>query len=76
MRLQEKDANGGNRRERKLKKEIKELCQWIVRTSNKLFRRKVRRKTTKKEKKILKQLKVYMGKELTSSNNYSKGAVG
>ena len=62
-----KDANGGNRRERKLK-EIKELRQWIARTSNKLFRRKVRRKATTKEKEMLKLLKLQMGKELTSNN--------
>ena len=62
-----KDANGGNRRERKLKKEIKELRQWIASTSKELFRRKVKRKATKKEKEILKQLKVQMGKELTSN---------
>ena len=38
-----KDANGGNRQERKLTKEINELRQWKIRTSNELFRRKVRR---------------------------------
>ena len=63
MRLQKKDGNAGNRLEQKFKKEIKELRQWIVRTSNKLFRRKARRKATKKEKEILKQLKVYMCKD-------------
>ena len=47
---------------------MKKLCQWIAKTSNELFRRKVRRKATKKEKEILKQLKVQMGKELTSNN--------
>ena len=37
--------------------------------NNELFRKKVRRKGTKKEEKeILKQLKVQMGKELTSNN--------
>ena len=35
-----KNANGENRRERKLKTEIKGLRQWISRTSNELFRRK------------------------------------
>ena len=71
-----KDPKGGNRRERILKKEIKELRQWIARTSNELFRRKVRRKATKKEKEILKQLKVQIGNELTSNNfKNHKGAV-
>ena len=36
--------------------------------SNELFRKKVRRKATKKKKEILKQLKVQMGKELTSNS--------
>ena len=41
----------------------------ILRMNNELFRKKVRRKGTKKEEKeILKQLKVQMGKELTSNN--------
>ena len=68
-----KRANRGNRRKQELK-EIKELRQWITRTSNELFRRKVRRKATQKEKETLKQLKVQMGKERTSSNwkNVSK----
>ena len=71
-----KDPKGGNRRERILKKKIKELRQWIARTSNELFRRKLRRKATKKEKEILKQLKVQMGNELTSNNfKNHKGAV-
>ena len=64
-----KDAKRGNRRERKLKKRKKELRQWIARTSNELFRRKLRRKASKiKEKEILKQLKVQKGEELTSNN--------
>ena len=49
-------------------KEIKGLRQWIARANNKLFRKKVRRKATKKEKRILQQLKIQMGKELTSNN--------
>ena len=63
-----KDANGKNRQGWKLKKEIRELPQWIAKTSNEIFRRKVRKKATKTEKEILKQLKVQMGKELTSNN--------
>ena len=34
-----KVANGGNRQEQRLKKEIKELHQIISKTSNKLYRR-------------------------------------
>ena len=35
-----KSANGGNRREQKLKKEIKELCQIVAKTSNELYRKR------------------------------------
>ena len=59
-----KDADRGNRRERKLEKEIKELRQWIARTINKLYRKKARRKAIKKEKETLKQIKIQMDKEL------------
>ena len=47
----------GNRRERKLKLEMKELRQGITRISNELNRRKVRRKASNKEKAILWNLK-------------------
>ena len=63
-----KTANGGNRQERKLKKEIKEL-RWIVaKTSNELYRRKKRRKATKKEKEIIKELRVLIDKDKTNYN--------
>ena len=63
-----KTANGGNRQERKLKKEIKEL-RWIVaKTSNELYRRKKRRKATKKEKEIIKELRVLIDKDTTNYN--------
>ena len=47
----------GNRRERKLKLEMKELRQGITRISNELHQRKVRRKASNKEKAILGNLK-------------------
>ena len=57
-----------NRRERKLKAEIKELRQLIARNSNEINWRKQRRKGTPKEKKILKQLKKTLNEtELTIS---------
>ena len=62
------NAEGGNRRERKLKKEIKELRQKIAKTSNELYRRKQRRKATAKEKAILKELRTKSQKDATSSN--------
>ena len=62
------NAAGGNRREHKLKKEIKELRQKIAKTSNELYRRKQRRKATAKEKAILKELRTKSQKDTTSSN--------
>ena len=61
-------TNGDNRRERKLKKEIKQLRQVIAKASNELYQRRTRRKATKKEKKIIKELKASTGKETTSYN--------
>ena len=46
--------NGDNRRECKLKKEIKQLRQVVAKASNELYQRRMRRKATKKEKKIIK----------------------
>ena len=40
------------------KKEIKELCQNVAKTSNELYRRRQQRKATKKEKEIIKELRV------------------
>ena len=61
-------TNGDNKRERKLKKEIKQLRQVVAKASNKLYQRRMRRKATKKEKKIIKELKASIGKEATSYN--------
>ena len=61
-------ADGGNGRERKLQKEIKELRQNIARASNEIHLRKQRRKATLKEKKILKQLNEKMHKNLMHFN--------
>ena len=60
-------AAGGNRRERKLKADMKELKQNIARTGNELYRRKQQRKASAKEKKILKNLKAKINnKDVTS----------
>ena len=61
-------ADGGNRRERKLKKEMKELRQNIARVSSEIHQRKQRRKATLKEKKILKELKEKTHKEAATCN--------
>ena len=63
-----KSANVGNRRERKLKKEIKDLCQIVAKTSNELYRRRQRRKATKKKKDIIKELRVLVDKNTTNYN--------
>ena len=63
-----KTANGGNRQERKLKKEIKELHWIVAKTSNELYRRKKRSKATKKEKEIIKELRVLIDKDTTNYN--------
>ena len=64
-----KKAEGGNRRERKLKAEMKRLRQDIARVGNQLHRRKQWRKATKREKEIINQLRASMdGKEVTSGN--------
>ena len=64
-----KKAEGGNRRERKLKAEMKRLRQDIARAGNELHRRKQRRKATKREKEIINQLRASMdGKEVTLGN--------
>ena len=64
-----KKVEGGNRRECKLKAEMKELRQDVARAGNELYRRKKQRKSTKKEKRIMKELGTKMnGKEATSKN--------
>ena len=55
-----KRPTNGNRRERKLRKEMKELRQNISKASNEIYRRKVKRKATFKEKKLLKGFKKIM----------------
>jgi hypothetical protein len=62
-------ASGGNRRERKLKSEIKELRQDIARTSNELHRRRQRRKASEREKQILKKLETKMNQSKVTSDN-------
>ena len=47
----------GNRRKRKMKAEMKQLRQKVARVGNKLHRSKQKRKATRKEKMILKELR-------------------
>ena len=53
--------SNGNRRERKLRAEMKRLTQQIARTSNEIYRRTQKRKATTKEKELLNELKKLMG---------------
>ena len=60
-----KSANGGDRREQKLKKDIKELRQIVAKTSNELCRRRQWRKTT--------VLRRYLGKERKNAKHAMDG---
>ena len=66
-RQQKKKPGNGNRRERKLKAEMKQLCQKIARISNEMHRRKEKRKATKREKRNLVDLKKQMGGVTTTN---------
>ena len=70
MREQGKRAECGNRREHKVKAELKELRQDVVRVGNELHRQKQQRKSIKKEKRIMKKLVEKINdKENTSKNS-------
>ena len=56
-RQQKKKPGNRNRRERKLKAEMKQLCQKIARISNEMHRRKEKRIVMKREKRNLANLK-------------------
>ena len=60
-------SKGGNRRERRVKREMKESRKWIVRISNEVHRRKKHRKASWKENKVLKELQLRLeGKKTTT----------
>ena len=64
-RKENKNQEGSpNRRIRKLEKQIKELRQILAWTSNEIHRRKVKWKSTKKEKEILQKLKKWADQQL------------
>ena len=56
-RIENKNQEGPNRRIGKLEKQIKELRHILAWTSNEIHRRKIKRKSTNKEKEILQKLK-------------------
>ena len=49
-------------------KEIREFRQIVAKSSNELYRRRQWRKTTKKEKEIIKELRVLIEKDTTNYN--------
>ena len=51
--MEEADGNESERRKSK-----SELCQIVAKTRNELYRRRQQRKATKKEKEIIKKLRV------------------
>ena len=66
--VKDRSANGENKREQKLKKEIKELRQIVAKMSNELYKRRQWRKATMKEKKINKELKFLIEKDASTYN--------
>ena len=70
-RKENKNQEGSpNRRIRKLEKQIKELRQILAWTSNEIHRRKIKRKSTKKEKEILQKLKKWADQQLNRTEEF------
>ena len=71
IRAKERHSNkvkNGNKRERKIKQQMKELRVRIARISNEIHHRKEHRKATRKEKEILKEIQARIsGKKATTS---------
>ena len=63
VRLEEADGNESERRKSK-----SELCQIVAKARNELYRRRQQRKATKKEKEIIKKLRVLIDKDTTNYN--------
>ena len=63
------NQEGPNRRIRKLEKQIKEVRQILAWTSNEIYRRKVKRRSTKKEKEILQKLKEWAHQQLNRNED-------
>ena len=61
--MKEADGNESERRESK-----SELRQIVAKTRNELYRRRQQRKGTKKEKEIIKKLRVLIDKDTTNYN--------
>ena len=61
-----------NRRIRKLEKQVKEARQMVAWMSNEIHRRKVKRKVTKKEKRILERLRSKVQNKLVKNEEFLK----
>ena len=68
-----KNQKGPNRRIQKLKKQIKDMKQILVWTSNKINSRKTKRESAKKEKEILQKLKKWADQQQNRKEELDKG---
>ena len=60
-----KEADGNENERRKSKSELRQI---VAKTRNELYRRRQQRKGTKKEKEIIKKLRVLIDKDTTNYN--------
>ena len=60
-----KEADGNESERRKSKSELRQI---VAKTRNELYRRRQQRKGTKKEKEIIKKLRVLIDKDTTNYN--------
>ena len=60
-----KEADGNESERRKSKAELRQI---VAKTRNELYRRRQQRKGTKKEKEIIKKLRVLIDKDTTNYN--------
>ena len=63
------NKTSGNRRIRKIEKELKVTRIMVAQVANEIYCRKMQRKATRKEKKILRQLKIKAENQLKSSES-------
>ena len=64
-----KNKTSGNRRIQKIEKELKDTRIMVAQIANEIYRRKMRRKAAREEKKILRQLKIKAKNQLKSSES-------
>ena len=74
-RKEKKNQKGPNRRIQKLKKQIKDMKQILVWTSNKINSRKTKRESAKKEKEILQKLKKWADQQQNRKSSIKEKAL-